>query len=74
MQEYSINVGEIEELQMIKDTDRLDQIFARAKSTVVQGGSVFLVRHNPDGTTYNFDEISTEPDLENYKNSVFKYL
>jgi hypothetical protein len=74
MQEYTINVGEIEELQMIKDTDTLDQMFTRAKSTIVQGGSVILERRNPDGTTYRFDEITTEVDLMTYKETVFKHL
>ncbi len=74
MQEYTINVGEIEELQMIKDTDKLDQMFTRAKSTVVQGGSVVLLRKNTDGSTYKFDELTTETDLEKYRETVFKYL
>ena len=74
MQEYIINVGEIEELQMIKDTDTLDQMFTRAKSMVVQGGSVILQRKNPDGTAYKFDEITTEVDLNVYKKTVFKHL
>ncbi|MDB5193914.1 MAG: hypothetical protein JWQ96_3477 [Segetibacter sp.] len=74
MQEYNINVSEVEELQMIKDTTQLDQMFSRAKSTVAQGGIVILLRKNNDGTTYKFDELTTEPDLESYKESVFKYL
>jgi hypothetical protein len=74
MQEYTINVGEVEELQMIKDTDKLDQMFVKAKSMVVQGGSVVLLRKNPDGSTYKFDELTTEGDLETYKETVFKYL
>ena len=74
MQEYIINVGEVEELQMIKDTDTLDQMFTRAKSAIVQGGTVILSRKNPDGTTYNFDELSTETDLITYKETVYKHL
>ena len=74
MQEYTINVGEVEELQMIKDTDKLDQMFVRAKSMVVQGGAVVLLRKNPDGTSYKFDEITTESDLETYRETVFRYL
>ena len=74
MQEYTINVGEVEELQMIKDTDKLEQMFARAKRTVVQGGSVILLRKNPDGSTHRFDELTTETDLAKYKETIFKFL
>jgi hypothetical protein len=74
MQEYEINVAEVEELQMIKSVAELEQIFNRAKSVVVQGETVVLTRQNSDGSTYKFDEISTEADLDNYRQSVFKYL
>lgn len=74
MPEYTINVSEIEELQMIKDVTQLEQQFTRAHSTIVQGGTVILCRQNADGSTYNFDELTTEADLETYKESVFKYL
>jgi stringent starvation protein B len=74
MQEYEINVSNIEELQMTNDVTELEQIFYRAKSVVVQGEVVSLVRENSDGTTYKFEEITTEADLDNYKQTVFKYL
>jgi hypothetical protein len=74
MQEYKINVSKVEELQMTKNTTELEQIFARAKSTVVQGQAVVLIRTNADGTTYRVDEVSTEADLESYRQTVFKYL
>jgi stringent starvation protein B len=74
MQEYEINVSNIEELQMTNDVIELEQIFYRAKSVVVQGEVVSLVRENSDGTTYKFEEITTEADLDNYKQTVFKYL
>ena len=74
MQEYTINVGQVEQLQMIKDTDTLDQMFTRAKSTVVQGGSVILLRQNPDGSSYKFDELTNADDLEKYKETVYRFL
>lgn len=74
MAEYTINVNEVEDLQTISNAAELDQIFARAQSTVVQGGTVLLVRRAPDGSKYTFDEMTTEADIENYKQTVFKYL
>jgi len=74
MPEYTINVSEIEDLQTIGNVAELDQVFARAQSTVVQGGTVVLMRSTPDGSSYKFDEITTEKDLENYKETVYKYL
>jgi len=74
MQEFEINVSRVEELQMINDVAELEQIFSRAKSVVVQGETVTLIRQNVDGSTYKFEEISTEADLENYRETVFKYL
>ena len=74
MQEYIINVGEIEELQTIKNIDSLDIIFARAKSTVVNGESVILVRKYMDGRTERFDEITTLEELDTYRKGVYKYL
>lgn len=74
MAEYTINVSEVEDLQTISNVAELSQMFARAQSTVVQGGTVILVRRTPDGSVYKFDEITTEADVENYKQMVFKYL
>ena len=74
MPEYSINVREVEELKTIKDTAQREQMITRAKSTIAQGGSVILNRKNADGSTYKFDELTTEADLDSYKQSVFKYL
>jgi len=58
----------------LNNLTELEQIFSKAKSTVVQGETVTLVRQNTDGSTYTFDELTTEADLENYKQTVFKYL
>lgn len=74
MAEYLINVSEIEDLQMIGSIVELNQIFTRAQSIIVQGGSVNLIRKNPDGSTYKFNEITTEADIKTYKETVFKYL
>lgn len=74
MAEYTINVSEVEGLQTINNVVELNQMFARAQSTVVQGGTVILVRSTPDGSVYKYDEITTEADIENYKLTVFKYL
>jgi hypothetical protein len=35
---------------------------------------VLLVRKNANGSTDKFDEISTEQDLKQYKEGVYKYL
>lgn len=74
MADYTINVSEVEDLQTTSNIAELNQMFARARKTVVQGGTVTLVRHTPDGSAYRFDEITTEVDIENYKQTVFKYL
>lgn len=74
MTDYEINVTQIEELQTIKDTDSLDQIFDRAYKTVVGGASVVLVRKNGSGKAEKFDELTTEDDLAAYKDRVYKYL
>lgn len=74
MTEYTINVNEVEDLQMTNGTVDLEQMFTRAKSTVVQGGSVVLTRRFADGSIEKFDQLSTEADLEAYRENVFKYL
>lgn len=74
MAEYTINVSEVEDLQITSNVAELNQMFARAQSTIVQGGTVVLVRCTPDGSVYKFDEITTEADVEDYIQSVFKYL
>ncbi len=74
MPEFLINVAQIEELQMINDKDELEKIFNRAKSMVIQGGTMVLARKLKDGKMERFDEITTEADLAAYKKGVFKYL
>ncbi len=74
MAEYTINVSEVEDHQTISNVAELNKMFARAQSTVVQGGTIILVRRTADGSIYKFDKITTEADLENYKETIFKYL
>ena len=74
MEDYTINVTQIEEFQTISNTDALDVIFARAKSAVVNGAKVLLVRKDAKGTATKFDEMDTLEALEDYRKQVFKYL
>lgn len=74
MEEYIINVGEIENLQMINDIAGLDTIFQRAKRNVIGGAAVVLVRKERSGEVSRFDELSTPEDLEAYRKQVYKYL
>jgi hypothetical protein len=74
MREYVIDVSKIEELQTLNDTKQLESIFFRAKTTIVNGEKVLLVRKEKNGSSQKFDELSTLEDLENYRKRVFKYL
>jgi hypothetical protein len=74
MEDYIINVGKVEEWQMIKDIASLDEIFQRAKRVMVSGGTVALVREQRDGTAYRFEEFTNLEDFEAYKKNVYKYL
>ena len=74
MQPYEINVSEIEELQTIANTQKLDKIFARAKQTLVGGENVILLRKSADGKKEKFDEITTLEDLAAYQKRVYLYL
>jgi hypothetical protein len=74
MTEFIINVSKVEDLQMTNSTVELEQIFTRAKSTINQGGTVILTRQYAEGRIENFDELTTEADLEEYRKTVFKYL
>ncbi len=74
MQEYIIDVARIEELQTLNYKEELENIFSRARSTVVNGAKVLLIRKDKEGRSQKFDEITTLEDLQRYKGSVFKYL
>ncbi|HVG15810.1 MAG TPA: hypothetical protein VM935_12645 [Chitinophagaceae bacterium] len=71
MDEFIINVQEIEELQTIKSIAALDNIFTKAKRTITGGMPVWLVRGN---SKEKFDELTTEEQLAEYKAGVYKYL
>lgn len=74
MQDFEINVTQIEELQMIDNKDELDRIFTKAKSAVVNGAAVVLYRKTGSSPKAIFNEITTEADLDLYKQGVYKYL
>jgi hypothetical protein len=74
MSDYIINVAQIEEYQTLNDRRSLDAIFRKAQSAVVGGEVVALVRQNPNGQSYRFEEISTLEDLNAYKKNVYKYV
>jgi hypothetical protein len=74
MQDYTINVTQIEDLQTINNTDEMENIFTRAKSAIVNGAKVILVRKEPSGKVNKFDEMDTLEDLEKYRERVFRYL
>ena len=74
MDDYIINVGKVEEWQMIKDVSSLDELFQRAKRVLVGGGTVALVRKLRNGDAYRFEEFTNLDDFEVYKKNVYKYL
>jgi hypothetical protein len=74
MDDYIINVGKVEEYQMIKDVAALDEIFQRAKRVLVGGGVVVLLRELRNGDSYRFEEFTNLDDFEAYKKNVYKYL
>ena len=74
MEDFIIPVGKVEEWQMTNDTTALDQLFGRAKKTLVGGGTVALVREQRSGESYRFEEFTNLEDFEQYKKNVYKYL
>jgi hypothetical protein len=74
MEDYIINVSKVEEWQNIKDIASLNEIFQRAKRTLVGGGTVALVREQRNGESYRFEEFTNLEDFEEYKKNVYKYL
>ena len=74
MQELVIEVNKIEEPQNIGNTQALEKIFTRAKTTIVNGERVLLARKEKDGRVEVFDEFSTLEDLDDYRLRVFRYL
>ena len=74
MEDYIINVGKVEEWQMINDVTSPDEVFQRAKRVLVGGGVVALVREQRDGSSWKVDEFSNLEDFEKYRENVYKYL
>ena len=74
MEDYIINVGKVEEMQMIKDIPALDELFQRAKRVLVGGGTVALIREQRNGGSYRFEEFTNLEDFEQYRKNVYKYL
>ena len=74
MEDFIINVGKIEEWQMLKDVASLDEVFTRAKRVLVGGGTVALVREQRTGDSYRFEEFTNLDDFETYRRNVYKYL
>jgi hypothetical protein len=74
MEDFIINVGKVEEWQMIRDIASLDETFQRAKRVLVGGGTVALIRQQRDGSSYRFEEFTNLDDFEAYKKNVYKYL
>jgi hypothetical protein len=74
MQEMVIQVNKIEELQNTGNKDGLEKIFAKAKSTIVNGEKVILARKEKNGRVETFDSFTTLEELSAYKNQVLKYL
>lgn len=74
MEDYIINVGKVEEWQMINDLTALEEVFQRAKRTLVGGGVVALIREQRGGGAYRFEEFTNLDDFEQYRRNVYKYL
>lgn len=74
MEDYTINVTRVEELQTINNTAELENMFSRAKRAIVNGARVLLVRKEASGQSHRFDAIDTLDDLELYRSRVFRYL
>jgi len=74
MEDFIINVGKVEEWQTVKDMQALDEVFQRAKRTLVGGGTVALVRKQRNGDAYRFEEFTNLEDFEAYRKNIYKYL
>jgi hypothetical protein len=74
MEDFIISVNKVEELQTINDVPALEEIFQKAKRTLVGGGTVALVREQRNGESYRFEEFTNLDEFGQYKKNVFKYL
>lgn len=73
MEDYTISVTQVEELQTIKDIQALETIMERARRTIIGGSNVLLCREQR-GEQYVFETITNESDFEKYREGVFRYL
>ena len=74
MEDYIINVGKVEEWQMINDVSSLDEVFLRAKRVLVGGGTVVLQRDQRSGESWKVGEYTNLDEFEAYRKNVYKYL
>jgi hypothetical protein len=74
MEDFIIYVGKVEEMQMIRDTQALDELFQRAKRNLVGGGRVALMREQRSGEAWMVGELTNLEDFDEYKKAVYKYL
>ncbi|WP_295128877.1 hypothetical protein [uncultured Chitinophaga sp.] len=74
MEDYTIAVNKIEELQTIKDVQGIEAILERARRTIIGGNNVILVRKKADGGQDVFDTITNETDFDRYREQVMRYL
>ena len=74
MEDYTIAVNNIEELQTIKDVQGIETIMDRARRTIIGGNNVILVREKANGQQDVFDTITNETDFERYREQVMRYL
>jgi hypothetical protein len=74
MEDLVIPVNNIEEWQMLNDTNSLGLIFRKARAVLVGGGKVILERVQLSGQRYKFEEFTNLDDLEEYRKNVYKYL
>jgi hypothetical protein len=74
MEDYIINVGKVEEWQMINDIPSLDETFQRARRVLVGGGTVVLQREQRSGELWKVGEYSDLEEFDAYRKNVYKYL
>lgn len=74
MEDYIINVGQVEQWQMINDISCLDELFHRARRVLVGGGTVLLQREQRSGETWKVGEYTNLDDFEDYRKNVYKHL
>jgi len=74
MHDFTIDVGRVEELQMINDVGELDKMFQKAKTAIVCGAIVHLTRKNKGANPVAFEHLTTLADLNLYKDTVYKYV